>query len=221
MSLLFRKLFGCLTLDDLPKGTPDIRKLREKTKILLIDDQVFQYEASLRSSGFNIKVEKEWHDINEVINYSIVVSDNKGVAKNMGQQTGGLYMLREAKKMFPEKVYILYSATFIDIRENDTKGLITISKSDKPDDWSDILDDSIIKLHSFRENWEKTRTILLEKGVSEKDLRKIQHIYVKSIIKKKELDTLKSDMRLDIDTVSLIVRIMNLAVSAAKLITFS
>lgn len=218
LSIYLKKHLGFLTVDDLPKSSPDIRKLREQTKILIIDDEDFQYENTLRSSGFNIKVEKEWHDTKDVASYDIVVSDNNGVAKNLGEQTGGLYMLRQAQKLYPEKVYVIYSASFIDTRNNDTKGLITISKSDKPEDWSDILDESISRLHSFKEIWEKTRSILVELDISEKAIRKIQHRYVRSVINRKEIDRDQLDLGINIETISLLVRIINLAVSAAKLL---
>ncbi len=213
--LLFKKIFKSLTLDDLPNISHNLSSLRQKASVLIIDDQEFVYESSLRNAQFNLTVHHKWHDIKDVEPYDVIVSDNHGVV-DLPDGSDGLTMVNEGRKLYPDKNFALYSGNLLDIRDHDAEGLIIRTKGDSVDVWTSMLDDLIKDCYDPRRVWEKIRRILAKSDMSEKEMRRMQHYYVLSVLKQKsQLSNHSWD--LDKETLSLIIRIAGLAISAARL----
>lgn len=213
--LFIKKLIKSLTLDDLPKITPTLQALRQKATILIIDDQEFVYESGLRNSQFNITIHTKWNDIRDVEPYDVIVSDNHGVV-NLTDGSDGLTMVNQGRKLYPDKNFALYSGNLLDIRDHDAEGLIIRTKGDSIETWISMLDDLIKDCYDPRKVWEKMRRILATSNMSEKEMRRIQHYFVLSVLEK-QCKLSNQNWNLDKDSLSLIIRIAGLAVSAARL----
>lgn len=215
--LFFKKIFGNLTIDDLPQRHIPEAKLRKEAQILIIEDQDFDYEQGLRAAGFNLTINKRWQNVNDVVPYSIIVSDNNGVVLN-APNSDGLTMITEAKKLFPEKRYVLYSGNMMDIRDRNVEDIAIRTKGDRLDIWISMLEDAISELYTPSKAWKQISRILDTQSISEKERRKLQHNFVLSIINNRENIESKK-WSISKDTLSLIVRITSLVVSTGRLLT--
>lgn len=217
--LFFKKIFKNLTIDDLPTLMPDISKLRHEARILLIDDQGFSHKESLSSAGFNIQVNPRWNSIRDVEPYTVVVSDNQGVANDLGENCDGLYMLNQARKIYPDKFFALYSGNMIELRDKNISGLPVRTKGDDPEKWTTMFDEALLSCYNPRNSWNKIYRLLYEQNISEKEIRLVQHYFVKSILDEKEFNLPNRSLNeIDNQTLSLIIRLASLAISAIKLI---
>lgn len=208
-------LWKSLTLDDLPSHAPNMRALRENARILIIDDKEFINLDGLRNSNFNISFHDKWNDVQDVEAFSLIVSDNHGVVDS--PHADGLTMINEARKMYPEKKYALYSANLFDIRDRNVEGLAIRTKGDELEKWIDMLEEMLKAYYNARELWKNIRNILDSHRFSEKETRELQHYFVLSVLKK-ECKVSNDGWRLDEETISLIIRIVGIAVKGAKLI---
>ena len=108
-------------LSDLTLTCPDIRILKQKTHIAIIDDQPFHRLDSLRAHGFNItELGGDIKSVDPVIAYPIVVCDIKGVGKAFGSQYEGAHDLSEIRKTFPDKYLITFSGATFDASYNES-----------------------------------------------------------------------------------------------------
>lgn len=216
ISQRFKSWFGCLTIDDLIDAKPTHTQIRSKAKILIIDDQPFVHEQALRSAGFNIKVQNQWNDVKDVKDYDMIISDNQGVAQSLGANCDGLSMIKEARKMYPEKKYVVYSANLPDLRDENLNGLPVRTKGDKLDMWTGMMDDILSELYDPKLQWRQINHILEHQNVSESMRRKLQNQYVKSVLTGKD-NIGNTSWNVDQGTLSLIERITSTAINAAKL----
>lgn len=213
--LFLKKLFNNLTLDDLPHFKPSKGRLRTKTQVLIIDDKDFVNEEGLRNAQFNVTVHKKWNTVRDVEPYSVIVSDNQGVVDS-GGESDGLTMINEARKIYPDKKFALYSGNLLDIRNRDVQGLPIRTKGDSLESWINMLDQMIEEYYNPRRLWEKIRLILADSDCSEKEMRKLQHYFVLSVLNK-ETKISAQNWSIDTNTLSLIIRIAGLAVNGARL----
>lgn len=213
--LFFKKIFKNLTLDDLPSYNPSKRELRAQTQVLIIDDKEFVNEEGLRNAQFNVTVHKKWNTVRDVEPYSIIVSDNQGVVDS-GGESDGLTMINEARKIYPDKKFALYSGNLLDIRNRDVQGLPIRTKGDSLESWINMLDQMTVDYYNPRLLWEKIRLVLADSDCSEKEIRKLQHFFVLSVLNK-ETKISTQNWNIDTNTISLIIKIAGLAVSGARL----
>lgn len=209
--------FNLLTLDDLPVFSRDSIKLRDKSSILIIDDEPIPYVEPLRKMGFKIDVNKQWQSVKDVDLYNIVISDNKGVTNVLGGNFDGITMLEQARKIYPEKTFALYSANYIDIRNRSLSGFKILKKGDGIDSWIEILDDAVQKFHDPKEYWKLIQTILQEQKLTESEIRKYQSKFVYSLITGKKKIS-ESNSKLTAETLSIILRIASLALNTIKIL---
>jgi hypothetical protein len=100
-------------LGNLPLTCPEMRILKQKTHIAVIDDEPFHRLEQLRTHGFNITELGDIKAIDQVGSYPIVVCDIKGVGKAFGSPLEGAHVLSEIRKTYPDKYLITFSgATF-------------------------------------------------------------------------------------------------------------
>lgn len=210
-------LFNKLTLDDLPQYYINTTENRNESKILIIDDEPISFVDNLRSMRFQIDVHKQWQSVNDVVPYDIIISDNKGVTDVLGGDFDGITMLVQARKIYPEKTFVLYSANYIDIRNRSLSGFKILKKGDDLESWIEILDDAVQKFHDPKEYWKLIQNILQEQKIKESDIRKYQSKFVQSLLTGKAKIS-KSDKQLNTETLSLILRIASLALDTIKIL---
>lgn len=213
--LIFKKLFKSLTVDDLPPFTPQLNSLRRNASILIIDDKEFVYEEGLRNAQFNIEVHPRWNGIKDVEPFSVIVSDNQGVV-HLRDNSDGLTMVNQARKLYPEKKFALYSGNLLDIRDRNIEDLNIRTKGDSLDAWIVMLDKLVREYSNPRNVWEKLRDNLADCELSEKEIRRLQHYFVLSVLEKTDKVGNQS-WSVDKTTLSLIIRVAGIAVSAARL----
>ena len=80
-----------------------IADIRRKIDILLIDDEEFLREDSLRKNGFQITHKYDLEDIKDVAQYSVIMCDIRGVGHALGSDKEGAFLIQEIKKMYPGK----------------------------------------------------------------------------------------------------------------------
>ncbi|MFH7351630.1 hypothetical protein L1A70_07365, partial [Acinetobacter bereziniae] len=93
---------------------PNIYELRQKIKILFIDDDTkFQTAKMLRNSGWqNINIIKDCKNLNsaEILETDIFFVDIHGVGLELGFSDHGLGLASALKQKYPEKKVVIYSA---------------------------------------------------------------------------------------------------------------
>lgn len=215
-----KKLTGNLTLDDLPQRIPSVKEMRKNATILIIDDDPLTYEDALRANNFSFQHNWSWNTVNDVKDYQIIITDNKGVVnQSFGEDCTGITMAIEAKKLFPEKKIVVYSGNLIDARKNNISNFDILTRGSTAEDWIEMLDAAIRDSYDPKLAWRIIAEILDKNDISEKEKRNIQHQYVKAILDKNENKISSSTWTIDKDTVSLIVRIAGLGVSTMRLIS--
>lgn len=169
-------------------NTQNIKRLRERTKILIIDDQPFGYLESLRKNSFNLFQREDIESISDCADYEIVICDIRGIGKKLESEYEGAYLASQIKKSYPDHYVMIYSAN--DYNADYQKFFDTVddyvSKGEDTSFWSELFDNAIEQRLNPVKLWEKTSIRLIKAGISTKTLLKIESAYVKSILKKDE-----------------------------------
>lgn len=96
------------------KEAPNIHELRQKIKILFIDDDTkFQTAKMLKNSGWqNTNIIKDCKSLNapEILNTDIFFVDIHGVGLELGFSDHGLGLAAALKQKYPDKKVVIYSA---------------------------------------------------------------------------------------------------------------
>ena len=96
------------------KEEPNIYELRQKIKILFIDDDTkFQTAKMLKNSGWqNTNIIKDCKNLNsaEILETDIFFVDIHGVGLELGFSDHGLGLAAALKQKYPEKKVVTYSA---------------------------------------------------------------------------------------------------------------
>ena len=167
-------------------NSQNIKKLREMTKILIIDDQPFGYLESLHKSSFNLEQREDIVSISDCAEYEIVICDIRGIGKNLKSEYEGAYLASQIKKSYPDHYVMIYSAN--DYKADYQKFFDSVDeyvgKGEDASFWSELFDNAIEQRLNPTKLWEKTSIRLLKAGISTKSLLKIESAYVKSILKK-------------------------------------
>lgn len=159
--------------------------IRDKFKILVIDDQGFPYIDIFRNEGFNIQCHKHFQDLASASEYPIVICDIKGVGTQYDIDKGGAYVLRELKKKYPFKQYAAFSGFMYDLDiMKELNGVPIIPSSSDIDTWRQNLDELIRRASDPIENWKSLRTFLLEKDVPLMEVLKLENGFVEAFLNK-------------------------------------
>lgn len=205
------------TLDDLPNHPINPAKLRQSTKILIVDDEPFDNEDSLKALGFNITVKGCWQDIKDAEPYQIIVSDNRGVATSFRSSAEGAFVLNQIHERYPQKGCIIYSDSAIDFSHTPMlSGIKQMKKQDETSEWVEILSETIVEIHDPRFIWRKVENYLSDQNVSRKMLRKMEDCYVRNLIKDngESFDWAHQELDLSKETIEMISNFFKLAATA-------
>jgi len=145
-------------LDDLnPIGISgsDNRDERSKIKIAIIDDEDIPFLNSLRNSGYNIQHYRDVDNFNMLSDYQIVISDIDGVGQSFSSEYQGAYIIKELKRLFPDKYLIamsskIYNLSFTEILSNAD---VKINRDVNVDIVSEKLNLAIKEISSVKNRW--------------------------------------------------------------------
>jgi DNA-binding NarL/FixJ family response regulator len=163
--------------------------LREKVKIVAIDDQAFAPETNLRNNHFDISVKRDLHDVNDIKDYSIILCDLEGVGAALNHKLQGAHLIKEIKAHFPQKIVIAYTgvnASSIMARTAQSFADHFLKKDSDIDDWIAVLDGSIKDITNPVYMWRDARKRMLDAGLTPFQLARLEDAYVKSILRKDE-----------------------------------
>lgn len=157
----------------------NISKLREKVKILFVDDEEFEIVEQLKDRRYNIYYKSDiWYAI-EAEPFDVIIMDIKGVAKRTKSSMEGFSLAEEIKRTYPEKQVYCYSGMVImnEVAEklNNIDGYIM--KDTDIDKWTEKLDGIIRDCVDIDKRWEIIRDQLVKNNVNDTDIQMIHRDY--------------------------------------------
>ena len=183
------------TIDDLPANiiaNISEKKKIEETKILIIDDDELELEKTLRRIGYNVTWKKDIDVLDDAENYSIIICDYKGVGLKFNSEFEGLNLSMLIKEKYPDKIiYLLSAADFNPRANNYIKFIDELVYKGEEEKIIEYIREDCNKLFDPRERWIHYKELLKTKGIKEKDIFRLEDLYVRSLLEKK--DILSSD----------------------------
>ena len=183
------------TIDDLPANSViniSEKKKIEETKILIIDDDELQLEKTLRRIGYNVVWKKDIDVLSDVEDYPIIICDYKGVGLKFDSEFEGMNLSMLIKEKYPEKIIYLLSAADFNPRANKyIKYIDELVYKGEEDKIIEYIKDDCNKLFNPKERWIQYKNLLKSRGIKEKDIFRLEDLYVRSFIGNK--DILSSD----------------------------
>lgn len=100
-------------------ASPTIDQLKERARILVVDDQTFEYLPALEQEGFVVKWVKDIDSTAEVEQgaYDVVLLDLHGVATSISPKQG-IGALTQIKRGSPAQMLIAYSSASWNVTDN-------------------------------------------------------------------------------------------------------
>lgn len=170
-------------LDALDRNPMSLQELKNKFQILLIDDRPPAILASLRRSGFQVRDFEDVQNIESVEPFPIVACDIEGIGKAFrpDSRTGGIYVLQEIRKYYPDKYLIQYSTKTQDIDPSLTKADVIFPKDTTIDAWQTTLEKALTELGNPKTRWMKIRSRLSDEGVDGYEIFKLEQAYIRDL----------------------------------------
>ncbi|HEX4630567.1 MAG TPA: hypothetical protein VH188_06340 [Chthoniobacterales bacterium] len=163
---------------------PPIATLREKVKIVAIDDDGFEYAEVLRRHGFQINVQNDITDITAIETYPVVICDIAGVGRSFRSPYEGAHVIAEIRKRYPTKYLIAYTGQRFDASYNRFFALCDASmrKDSESQEWVEALDAAIKVYVDPAEMWRKARQVI-SPHVTPMRLTQLEDDYVRAVLK--------------------------------------
>lgn len=174
-------------LSNLGITCPEMRELKARNKIAVIDDEPFLKLESLRAHGFNLtELGGDIKSVEQVEAYPIVICDIKGVGKAFGSDKEGAHVLSEIRKSYPDKFLITFSGMTYDASYNESLATADASatKDANIDYWTTLLEKGLKNTGDPTQRWVRFRMDLLEKGIDLFELFKLEQAFISSIEKR-------------------------------------
>lgn len=173
----FRKLY---TINDLSLKTFTLKQQSKgSVKILIVDDNDFEYKNEMMNFDFNLKTVDDIAQLDFVSNYDIIICDIRGVGKKLGYKFEGVGLINDLKKKYPYKLYGVYTGNDVSLEMSAMlDGVKILPKNLDKEDWKGILDQLVKEVLDPQTLWMKMRSYLLNEGVSLYDVVLLEHEYV-------------------------------------------
>lgn len=129
-----------------------IHTLRDRTKILIVDDEKFDVVDMLKERKYDIYYKKDITYAIEAEPFDIIIIDIIGIGCALGSNMGGFAVAMEIKKRYPVKQVFCYSGSTVKSEVTEKLCMIDgyILKDTDIDQWCDKLD-AIIKKYCSKE----------------------------------------------------------------------
>lgn len=159
----------------------------ENTKILIIDDEKTTIEDTLRRIGYQVFWKKDIDNLNEVENYAVIICDYKGVGLKFDNKYEGLNLAKLIRDKYPNKIIYLLSAASFGPDANDyLKCLNELISKGQESKLIDCIKEDIETLFNPKESWNNYKNMLRNKKISEKDIFRLEDLYVCSLNSQKD-----------------------------------
>lgn len=158
-----------------------IDKLRERVRILLVDDEEYEIIDVLKTRGYDIYYKSDINYLIETEPFDIILLDIKGIAKKFGSPKQGFGFAINVKEKYPQKIVISFSGTS-DVRINEELHKIDgfIMKDTDVDTWCSRLDQYIKNYCDPKNQWNAISNKLKKDGVSEDILNELEDEFINS-----------------------------------------
>lgn len=158
-----------------------IEKLRERVKILLVDDEEYEIIDILKTRGYSIYYKSDINYLIETEPFDIILLDIKGIAKKFGSPKQGFGFAVNVKNKYPQKIVISFSGTS-DIRINEELHKIDgfIMKDTDVDIWCNRLDKYIKDYCDPNYQWNAIAKKLKKDGVEEDIINELKDEFISS-----------------------------------------
>lgn len=160
---------------------------KRNQQIAIIDDKEVPYIEILRNNGFNITHHTDIDNFEMIKTYSIIVCDIKGVGKKFGSDKEGAHIIREIRRLYPDKYLIAMSSDVYNIRwvkfldDTDDK----IIRDADVDQVIDALITAVDTMRCNKQRWLRVRDNLLKvHNMDLFDVWEIEQQFIKSAIEK-------------------------------------
>lgn len=173
-----------LRLSDLGLTCPELRELKQRVSVAVIDDEPFLKADALRSHGFSItELGGDVKSVDQVMAYPVVVCDIKGVGRAFGSSYEGAHVLSEIRKTFPDKYLISYSGMQYDVSYNHSlsKADASATKDAPAEYWVALLEAALKAVGDPKERWVRFRRTLVDKGLDAFEVFKLEQAFIKSL----------------------------------------
>lgn len=180
---MFLALGSPLSLNEIDVDPLPIKGLKDKFEILIIDDNPPPMLETLRRSGFRVRDMQDIDTIETVEPYPIVACDIQGIGTRFrpGETNGGLYVLSEIRKYYPDKYLIQYSTKPQSIAASLNKADVIFPKDTSIEAWQSKIEASLKELGNPKKRWIKIRTRLSLEGVDAYKIFQLEQAYIKNI----------------------------------------
>ena len=160
-----------------------LSQLKRVTDILIIDDDPFTYEDALKKNEFMIDYKSDIQSLKEVEAYSVILCDIMGVGKFLQSQYEGAYLVQQIKGKYPHKTVIIYSGNQFSTAYQEFLNYAdhTMQKGATLEKWNSLLTQIIRDEADPVKQWAKTRSALLDAGLSIVEVAKLEDKYVRAI----------------------------------------
>lgn len=183
-----------LTIDDLKSRNIKLGSItmkdKKNVKILFVDDEGYDTEL-LQNLGYldiqkMYKYDKE-DKMDNFEKYDIIFCDINGIAKDLGPVYQGAALAKLIKQTYPEKIVVIFSAKEQFLTFNKYYDYVddVIFKNLPPAELASKIDQYINKMINPIDFWNNIKNQLLKQDIRAKDVSRLEHYYVKSIIDKK------------------------------------
>lgn len=181
---MFISLGSPLSLNTIDVDPLPIKGLKDKFEILIIDDNPPAMLETLRRSGFRVRDMQDIDTIETVEPYPIVACDIQGIGTKFrpGESNGGLYVLSEIRKYYPDKYLIQYSTKPQPIAASLNKADVIFPKDTSIEAWQNKLEASLKELGNPKKRWIKIRTRLSLEGVDGYKIFQLEQAYIRNIL---------------------------------------
>ena len=152
---------------------------------MIIDDDPFTYEDALKKNEFMIDYKSDIQSLKDVEAYSVILCDIMGVGKFLQSQYEGAYLVRQIKEKYPYKTVIIYSGNQFNTAYQEFLNYAdhTMQKGAALEKWNALLTQIVRDGADPVRQWLKTRSALLEAGLSIVEVAKLESKYVQAIKK--------------------------------------
>lgn len=175
-------------LNTLDVNPMTLTELKRKFQILLIDDRPPAILDLLRKTGFSVRDIQDIEAIEVAEPFPIVACDIEGIGKSFRPEsrTGGIFVLKEIRKHYPDKYLIQYSTKSQDIDQSLTKADVIFPKDTTIDGWQTTLEKALLELGNPKSRWLKIRRRLSDEGVDGYEIFKLEQAYIRDLTEKKQ-----------------------------------
>ena len=211
-------MFGWGQKKELPKVQLSLKGIKEKSKVLFIDDEEVDLIPLLQAEGWHVE---QWKDVNSLTElesgkYDLIFLDIGGVGRKFSPEEEGFRILKRIKSINPSVLIVSYSGQRFDSTKSEFWALAdgNLSKSSGAIKAIELLEDLLKQKFTSTYLWNEALEILKGHGMSETDIEKVKQNIIKKEEPKKIEEKIKSlfgtesSFQIVLGTISKIVMIL-------------